>query len=464
MKKYLCLVCAIIVTFMFMGNVNAGTLELRGANTSECVKDASGNQTCNPKLVYNGVGESRKFNTIELTVFVSNATMDNNIQLSNGLYLISKSAPVNTTKNVEVNGILKPVSGKEFTLKLGTRRTIWTSGTTIDLGKYTFSSDAEPCLIVFGLKRIPYFETRNECEEVDGYFYDRNGNSVNEETYRKSCFMCQKDENNGKYYGKNGQELDSEDAFNEECGERKYCQQDGNKYYGKNGGIVSKLQYYDECENPSCIDVKSEDGNTVVYYDADGKKLENEKEYLKACFSCDDSNGVFRGIDGQIVSEIEYRKQCFLNICEALGDSYYDKDGKEVSKEEYQKSCFSCIKDEINNKFYNKDGREVTEKEYLKSCFACRKENGKYYDTTGKETTESEWNAICTPHKCEIIGDHYFNDMGKDVPKAEYEKACKNPKTGISETKMLYLYVIAGFTLFAGIVIGTKKFSKISKF
>ena len=459
MKKYLYLLCSVLITFVCMGSASA--LSTMSVDVGQCVKDASNNQICKPKLTYTNDNPnfSRKFNTMKIKVFVSNATMQDNITFSEGIYFINKTDLTAATRTVREDGIIRSISGHEFTLTLGTRKTLWPSSSTIDLGTYVFHSDAQPCYVLFSYDDS-YFDQRNECQEVDGYFYDNNGNNVNEETYRKICFMCKED--NGRFYGKNGQALNSREEYDEECGEKKYCDIVNGKYYGPNGDEVSFFQFYELCRNPICLPIT--DGENIYYYDINGQKVETEAEYLKSCFNCSIDADGYHGIDGEVVSEIEYRKQCLKNTCEILGNSYYDKDGKEVSKEEYQKSCFSCAKDEINGKYYDKNGAEATEKEYLKSCFACRKENGKYYDTTGKETTESEWNAICTPHKCEIIGDHYFNDMGKDVPKAEYDKACKNPKTGISETKMLYLYVIAGFTLFAGILVGTKKFSKISKF
>ena len=79
-----------------------------------------------------------------------------------------------------------------------------------------------------------------------------------------------------------------------------------------------------------------------------------------------------------------------------------------------------------------------------------------------KETTEANWNAMCTVHKCTVIGDKYFDDKGKIVPKDVYDKACTNPKTGSIDGKML-AYIISGVLLTGAILFVTLKNTKLRR-
>ena len=425
MKKRFYLLVALIAMCIGISSVRAidyGVIALADAYTEACTSDGNGNTICTPKIVF-GPGSYYLINTFEIEIFVSNATMDNNITYGGGLYQISRSQPIATTKN--------GISGKTYTLVVGSRKDTWGPG-TITLGTFKFTKDDTPCKVIFTLNE-PTFEKRNFCEKVDGYYYDKNGYNVNEAAYRLSCFLCKKDDINGKYYGKLGQDLPDYQAWYDECGDKKYCEIDGTTYYGADGSIVSKLKYYEECEKPRCDIVV--DGETKEYYDIDGNKT-TEDEYRKSCFYCkiDKTNNKYYGTSGKEVSELDYSKQCTPHSCEILSDGTH----------------------------YDKDGKVVTEDEYLKSCFKCRKENDKYYDENGKETTKENWDIMCTPHKCESFGDKYFNDKGVLVSKEEYDKACTNPQTG-STDKNSIAYVISGL-LFAGTIIYiSARYSKLRK-
>ena len=50
---------------------------------------------------------------------------------------------------------------------------------------------------------------------------------------------------------------------------------------------------------------------------------------------CEYKDGNYYDLNGNIVSEKEYRKQCEKHSCEVIDGTYYGKDGKEVSKSNY---------------------------------------------------------------------------------------------------------------------------------
>ncbi len=89
------------------------------------------------------------------------------------------------------------------------------------------------------------------CKYINGKYYGKNGNLVDSTTYQKECivepvYYCQYV--NGKYYGKNGNVVDSA-TYQKECIVEPvyYCQYVNGKYYGKNGNVVSATIYQKEC-------------------------------------------------------------------------------------------------------------------------------------------------------------------------------------------------------------------------
>lgn len=149
----------------------------------------------------------------------------------------------------------------------------------------------------------------NAGNESKIYLYQESDQSLRAEVdcpvIRKFCEV-----DNGKYYGKNGDEVTKE-VYDRECGvvEKKVCKVEDGKYYGLEGNEVTEDVYKKECEqtNPTC---KVEDGK---YFDKDGNE----------------------------VTEEEYNKSCL--ICKVEDGKYYGKDGKEVTKEEYDKSCSQAV-------------------------------------------------------------------------------------------------------------------------
>ncbi len=108
---------------------------------------------------------------------------------------------------------------------------------------------------------LPEFKWPDDysCEIVDGVYYDKEGNVVDEETYNRECnpveekHVCEIVD--GKYYGKDGVEV-SEDVYNEECGEvtPPICEIIDGKYYGKDGVEIDKETYDKECGTDEPVD------------------------------------------------------------------------------------------------------------------------------------------------------------------------------------------------------------------
>lgn len=156
------------------------------------------------------------------------------------------------------------------------------------------------------------------CGYRNGHYYDKNGNAVSKEEYKKSCGVPEDKHYcvtyNGKYYDKNGKEV-SKEEYIASCSEetKHYCVQYNNQYYDKDGNVVSKAEYEVSCglvDKHYCVKY---DGK---YYDKDGK----------------------------VVSETEYKVSCGIedkHYCVKIGDNYYGSNGKIVSYETYKKQCES---------------------------------------------------------------------------------------------------------------------------
>lgn len=123
----------------------------------------------------------------------------------------------------------------------------------------------KPNLNNYTLEEFKWPEERS-CEIIDGKYYDKNGNVVDEETYNKECnpapekHVCEIVD--GKYYGKEGVEV-TEDTYNKECGTvtLPICEIVDGKYYGKDGNEIDKETYDKDCGTDKPVD----NPNTGVY-------------------------------------------------------------------------------------------------------------------------------------------------------------------------------------------------------
>ena len=136
---------------------------------------------------------------------------------------------------------------------------------------------------------------------------------------------------------------------------RKVCKIDNGKYYGKDGNEVTKEVYDAECNPKIC---KIENGK---YYDKNGNEVTVE-QFKQAC-ACRIDNGKYYDDNGNEVAKEVYVQKC---TCRIENGKYYDGTGTEVTKEVYEKNC-TCRKT-ADGKYYGKDGSEITEEQYNKDC------------------------------------------------------------------------------------------------
>jgi len=175
-------------------------------------------------------------------------------------------------------------------------------------------------------------------------------------------------------------------------------------FYNSKGEIVSELDYKKDCEKPQCYEYE---------------------------------DGTYSGIDGSLVSKLDYEKQCKSHSCEKLSDgTLYGKNGNIVTEEIFNKECNPTPEKHmceiIDDKFYDKLGNETTELEYQKQCetHSCEKlSDGTLYGKNGNIVTEEIFDKECNPtpekHMCEIIDGKFYDKLGNEITKLEYQKQCE---------------------------------------
>ena len=103
-------------------------------------------------------------------------------------------------------------------------------------------------------------ETTNyTCQNVDGKFYDKNGNVVSESKYIISCQAPKCKNVNGYYFGSSGKVV-TKYTYEKQCNSKpqptKYtCTYYNGHYYDKNGNVVSEVNYIISCQAPKCKNV-----------------------------------------------------------------------------------------------------------------------------------------------------------------------------------------------------------------
>ena len=164
--------------------------------------------------------------------------------------------------------------------------------------------------------------------------------------------------------------------------EKTICGYRNGNYYDKNGDVVSKEAYKKSCGVPEdkhyCVKY---DGK---YYDDKGNVVSKD-DYIKACTEdvkhyCVKYNGNYYDKDGNVVSKEQYEISCGKeekHYCVKYKGKYYDKDGNVVSEEQYKISCGKedkhyCVK--YNGKYYGPDGKVVSYETYKKLCEGSKKE------------------------------------------------------------------------------------------
>ena len=110
---------------------------------------------------------------------------------------------------------------------------------------------------------------------------------------------------------------------------KKVCKIDNGKYYGKDGNEVTKEVYDAECNPKIC---KIDNGK---YYDKNGNEV-TEEQFKQACACRIENDKYYDGMGNEVTKEV-YEKNC---TCRKTADGkYYGKDGSEITEEQYNKDC-----------------------------------------------------------------------------------------------------------------------------
>ncbi len=173
---------------------------------------------------------------------------------------------------------------------------------TIRIAKFTIflAENGKECKVTW--QPITY-GINYSCKMENGYYYDKNGNSVSELEYNKQCKPHSCEIIDETYFDKEGN-IVSKDEYSIQC-ETHSCEVIGDKYFNKEGNIVSKDEYSIQCETHSCKII----------------------------------NGVYFGKDGKIVTDLEYDKQCNKHYCKIIDKTHFGKNGDIISKAEYDIQC-----------------------------------------------------------------------------------------------------------------------------
>ena len=156
--------------------------------------------------------------------------------------------------------------------------------------------------------------------------------------------------------------------------------------------------------------------------------------------NCSIYQGVYYGKDGNIVSAIEYDKQCNTHVCEILSDgTYFGKNGTIVDSSTYLSEC-GHICEYYDGKYYGKNGMEVNQSIFNQECSPkCKFENGKYYGQNGSVVSELDYQKQCGNNVCSILSDGtIYGKDGKVVDALTYQKQCGNNVCSILSDGTIY--------------------------
>ncbi len=170
----------------------------------------------------------------------------------------------------------------------------------------------------------------------------------------------------------------------------------------------------------------------TVYLSANGKECKvvwSPIEYINSY--CEYKDGNYYDLNGNIVSETEYKKQCEKHYCEIIDGTYYDKNGNAVSKADYDNSCNPTPKPNptckvVDGTYYDKNGNSVTAAEYKKQCekHYCEVVDGTYFDKNGNTVSKADYDKSCSKPTCKIIDGTYYDRNSNVVTATEYDKQC----------------------------------------
>ena len=209
-----------------------------------------------------------------------------------------------------------------------------------------------------------------------------------------------------------------------------YCAYEGGNYYDMNGNIVSQTEYNKQCEKHSC---------EVV-------------------------DGTYFGKDGSVISASDYKKTCESHTCEVVDGTYFGKNGSSVTASEYKKQCEKHYCEVLDGTYYDKNGNQVTKSEYTKSCSnpTCKIVDGVYYDKNSKAVSATEYDKQCNVHYCKEIDGTYFGRGGNIVDKATWDSECTTAAPDTGGFFSAATAIIGTITL-AGMMLVSRKINKVKK-
>ena len=238
-----------------------------------------------------------------------------------------------------------------------------------------------------------------------------------------------------------------------------YCEYKDGNYYDMNGNVVSETEFKKQCEKHSCEVI---DG---TYYGKDGNVI-SASDYKKTCekHSCEVIDGTYFGKDGNVISASDYKKTCEKHTCEVVDGTYFGSNGNSVTASDYKKQCEKHYCEIIDGTYYDKNGKQVTKADYTKSCSnpTCKIVDGVYYDKNSKVVSATEYDKQCNVHYCKVIDNTYFGKGGNIADKATWDNECT---TTVPDTGGFFsaATAIIGTITLAGMILVSRKINKVKK-
>lgn len=186
----------------------------------------------------------------------------------------------------------------------------------------------------------------------------------------------------------------------------------------KKEGDTKKLTLGEMLEMKLLLSIKDKNGDMCDPDDSYVEITKMDKEYkMKVNLSCGDE-------EDYIIVYLGCYNYCLNDICEK----------KEVTKSKpKQQSIFQKVTNNIKKIIKPTPVKPQPAKYY------CAKVNGKYYNDKGKVVSKASYEKACkskpAKYYCAVVNGKYYDNKGNSVSKSAYEKAC-NPQP----TKYKYLY------------------------
>ncbi len=311
----------------------------------------------------------------------------------------------------------------------------------------------------------------NPNKDSECLYFNKDKQSVTEHDMKVSCNMYKCQTVKGKYYDNSGNEVTWE-QYDKECNEhtcKRVCNPNNANsclYYDKSGTNVNWQTYEKDCGSYTCKKVCEPNNNkNCLYYNKEGKVVASEAEMQKSCtvveevHKCEIKDSKFYNNSGLVVSWKDYAKDCETGVCRKICNPlsnleclYLDSKGLESTELKYTQECLPHVCEQVGELYYDKNGDVVASEEEMKaSCEErnyCEYKNGYYFNKNGEVTDKEGYEIECLPHQCEIIKDTFFDKDGNIVTEDEYNKSCnppiENPQTGMLISLVGLVIVMGG--------------------